>query len=179
MKKIMFLFLAISSFAYSQIGLSLGYDIGELNQLDLKTNVKSFGILWDLKISDNLDLQPSLNYAFTESAEWKSRNSFNDQNYSKQFISIGLNLKYYLLGRSKSLFLYPSISYANVPQATRETFPNYNLSKKSLIGGIGFGFNISDSITLIGIYSIQNYGGKYNPKKVKGNAFGLKLQIKP
>ena len=56
----MFLFLAISSFAYSQISLSLWYDIGELNQLDLKTNVKSFGILWDLKISDNLDLQPSL-----------------------------------------------------------------------------------------------------------------------
>jgi len=81
MKKIMFLFLAISSFAYSQIGLSLGYDIGELNQLDLKTNVKSFGILWDLKISDNLDLQPSLNYAFTESAEWKSMNSFKDQNH--------------------------------------------------------------------------------------------------
>ena len=141
MKKIMFLFLAISSFAYSQIGLSLGYDIGELNQLDLKTNVKSFGILWDLKISDNLDLQPSLNYAFTESAEWKSSDSFKDSNYSKQFISIDLNLKYYLLGRSKSLFLYPSISYANVPQATREWFANFTLSKKSLIGGIGFGLN--------------------------------------
>jgi len=141
MKKIMFLFLAISSFAYSQIGLSLGYDIGELNQLDLKTNVKSFGILWDLKISDNLDLQPSLTYAFTESAEWKSSDSFKDSNYSKQFISIDLNLKYYLLGRSKSLFLYPSISYANVPQATREWFANFTLSKKSLIGGIGFGLN--------------------------------------
>lgn len=176
----MFLFLAISSFAYSQISLKLGYDIGELNQLDLKTNVKSFGILWDLKISDNLDLQPSLTYAFTESAEWKSSGGFKDGNYSKQFISFDLNLKYYLLGRSKSLFLYPSISYANVSQATRQWFANFNLSKRSLVGGIGLGYNISDSITLIGIYSIQNYGSNYKPSpKVKGNAFGLELQIKP
>mgnify|MGYP006863237628 CR=1 FL=1 len=86
-------------------------------------------------------MQPSLTYAFTESAEWKSSDSFKDSNYSKQFISIDLNLKYYLLGRSKSLFLYPSISYANVPQATREWFANFTLSKKSLIGGIGFGLN--------------------------------------
>ena len=49
MKKIMFLFLAISSFAYSQISLKLGYDIGELNQLDLKTNVKSFGDIMGFK----------------------------------------------------------------------------------------------------------------------------------
>jgi len=173
MKKLFLLFLftiSVSTLSYSQVGLTLGYASakakvsgGGVSVNSESVGAISLGLMYDMELSDNLDLQPSVGFGF--GVDTNSNNA----------MGLGVALQYYVSGRDSGFFVAPSLGFG----LALEDVDTSLVKKTAFSGGIGLGFDISELITLVGGYSTQlSNSSNIDGIKIKGNAFGVGLQIK-
>lgn len=161
--------LLIGSFTYAQVGLEVNHAFGNSkvkvggNTTKASSNATGFGLVYDLELSETLDLQPSIAFGIGEKVGGKSNNS----------IGIGAGLHYYFDNREKGLYAGPVLGYG---YSLADVDTNV-VSKGVLSSGLVLGYDISEQFTIQTGYTFS----LTNPSKVDGvkasaNAFGISLQ---
>lgn len=171
-KVIIFLFLFFTAFSYAQLGVSLGYanGKGEVTSAGVTLDSESkgaftLGIIYDARLSDNLDLQPGIIIGLGKKEE-------GQVDYP---LGVGAALQYYIAGRSSRFWVGPTLGL-NVSFDDVDT----NVIKKSVTnGGIGIGLDVSEAITLAAGYSRSLVDmSNLDAIKIVENAIWAEFQVK-
>jgi len=171
-KLLLLLLLMIPALSFAQFGVSAGFSSAKAKVSGSGISVDSdnstsigFGLLYDAEISENLDLLPSISFAIGEKVGDESNNA----------IGFGLNLQYYISGKDAGFFVSPGVG-VGISLADIDTD---SFRKSSLTGGVGIGYDFTESLTLAVAYSTQlSNSSKIDGIKVRGSGFGAELQFK-
>lgn len=164
--------LFVTSISFGQIGIGAGYSSGKAKISGGGTSVNSessgafaFGLVYDIELSDNFDLQPTLSFGMGEKVEGESNNA----------IGVGVNLQYYVSGKEKGFFIAPGLGLGYSLADVDTDF----IKKTSFSGAIGLGYDFSKSFTLTASYATQlsnSAGDSLDGVKIKGSSIGAALQ---
>ena len=162
-------FLLIGSFAFAQLGVEVGYHSvnGKVKSLGntskTSTSAVSLGLVYDLELSETLDLQPSIGFAIGEKVGNQSNNA----------LGLGAGLHYYFNNRDAGFYAGPILSYSYSLEDIDKTI----LSKGSLGSGLVVGYDISPQFSVLAGYgfSLTN-PSKIDGVKVSANSIGFTLQ---
>jgi hypothetical protein len=166
------LFLFVTGFSYAQFGASLGYANGKGKvtaggaTLDSESEgAFTLGVIYDARLSDNLDLQPGIIIGLGKKVE-------GQVDYP---LGVGAALQYYIAGRSSRFWVGPTLGL-NVSFDDVDT----DVIKKSVTnGGVGIGLDLSDSITLAAGYATSLVDmSNVDAVTIKENAIWAELQVK-
>ena len=171
MKKIILL-LMVPALSFGQFGASVGFSSGKAKASGVgisvdsdNTTAISIGLLYDAEISENLDLLPSIAFGIGEKVEGESNNA----------IGLGLALQYYVSGKDAGFFVGPGLGLSfSLADVDTDVVKKYAFS-----GGIGIGYDFTESITLVASYATQlSNSSNIDGVKLKTNAVGVELQFK-
>lgn len=167
--KLIVLFLIISTFSFAQFGIEVGHSFGNAKAkfYSLTTKVSadqtSIGLVYDLELSETLDLQPSIGFVIGEKVG-------NDSNNG---LGLAVDLHYYFNNRDAGFYAGPVLSYGYSLEDI-----DTNLSSKGILGsGLVVGYDISDQFSILGGYgfSLTN-PSKVDGLKISSNSFGIEIQ---
>lgn len=167
MKYLLLICLFIGTLTNAQFGIEAGYAFGDLKAKGTNVNQKfsantfSIGVVYDLQLSETLDLQPGVSFGVGEKINGKSNNA----------IGIGAGLHYYFNNREAGFYAGPVLGY------------KYSLSdldslkKGALDSGLVLGYDITEAFTIQGGYSI-GLSDRSEIKSIKTSSdfFGISLQ---
>lgn len=164
--------MIVPALSFGQFGASVGFSSSKAKVSDGVVSVNSdnttalgFGLIYDAEISDNLDLLPSVTFAIGEKIGDEANNA----------IGLGLELQYYVSGKDAGFFISPGLGLAILLADVDTDF----VKKSAFSGGIGVGYDFSDSVTLGVGYSTQlSNSSNIDGIKIRGNGFGAELQVK-
>lgn len=164
-----FSFLLIGSFTFAQFGVEVGFGSGNAKTTfggkTTKTSADaiSIGLVYDLELSETLDLQPSIGFGIGEKINNKSNNALN----------IGAGLHYYFNNRDAGFYAGPILSYS-YSLADIDT----RLLSKGVIGsGLVIGYDISRQFSVLAGYGFNLTDPfKIDGYKVSSNSIGISLQ---
>ena len=119
--------------------------------------------MYDLELSETLDLQPIISFGVGEKIGGDSNNA----------LGVGAGLHYYFDNRDAGLYGGPFLGYS-YSLADNDT----SVSKKGVIGsGLVLGYDISEQFTIQTGYTFSlTNPSKLNGVKVSSNVFGISLQ---
>lgn len=151
----------------AQFGLEAGYAFGNakaegkgINQ-KVSGNAFALGVVYDLQLSETLDLQPGISFGVGEKVDGKSNNS----------IGIGAGLHYYFNNREAGFYAGPVLSYGY------SLADNKNMKKGALGSGLVLGYDISEQFTIQTGYTLSLTDvSKIDGVKVSSNAFNISVQ---
>lgn len=163
------IYLFIGSLTFAQVGLEASYGFGntknEIGNITIEesSNVASIGLVYDLELSETLDLQPSISFGIGEKVEGKSNNA----------IGIGAAFQYYFNNRAAGFYAGPVLGYSYSLADI-----NTNIRRKGNIGsGAALGLDISEKLTIQTSYTFAlTNASKVDGIKVSSNTFGVSLQ---
>ncbi|MDA0889413.1 MAG: hypothetical protein O2918_07555 [Bacteroidetes bacterium] len=117
--------------------------------------------MYDLQLSETLDLQPGISFGVGEKVDGKSNNS----------IGIGAGLHYYFNNREAGFYAGPVLSYGY------SLADNKNMKKGALGSGLVLGYDISEQFTIQTGYTLSLTDvSKIDGVKVSSNAFNISVQ---
>lgn len=161
--------LLIGSFAFSQFGVEVSHAFVNVkvkaygNTIKDDTNATGIGLVYDLELSETLDLQPAISFAIGEKVDGKSNNG----------LGIGAGLHYYFNNREGGLYAGPilGLSYSLADVDTK-------LVRKAILGsGLVLGYDISDQFTIQTGYTLSlTNASKVDGVKASSTAFGIAVQ---
>jgi len=164
----------IASAVYSQLGLSTGYELakakiessnGAIIINEDPSNVIGIGAFYDIPVSNKLDLQPSVGLNFGEKVNDESNSAFK----------VGLNVDYYLDGRSNGFYLRGGLAVLSDRSKVIATYTKENATMLNL----GLGLDIGPVLSLVvGYTSALNELSKDENYAISISALQVQMQFK-
>ena len=162
-------FLLIGSFTFAQIGVEVGYSSlkGKVKSGGITTKPSttaiSMGVVYDLELSETLDLQPSIGFVLGEKVENESNNG----------LGIGAGLHYYFNNRDAGFYAGPVLSYSY----TLEDIDTKLFSKGVVGSGLVVGYDISPQFSVLAAYGFSlTDPSKVDGLKISTNSIGIAVQ---
>ena len=159
---------------YSQFGFSTGYELanskivsrnGAIIITEDPSYVIGIGAFYDIPVSKNLDLQPSIGLNFGEKV--------NDE--SNSVFKVGLNADYYLDGRSNGFYLRGGLALLSDRSKVIATYTKENATMLN----IGLGLDIGPVMSLaVGFTNVLNELSKDENYSISTSALQVQMQFK-
>lgn len=172
--KLTILALLVISGAYSQFGLSTGYELakakiessnGAIIINEDPSNVIGIGAFYDIPVSKKLDLQPSIGLNFGEKVNDESNSAFK----------VGLNADYYFGGRSNGFYIRGGLAMLSDRSKVIATYTKENATMLNL----GLGLDIGPVLSLaVGFTSALNELSKDENYSISTSALQVQMQFK-
>ena len=166
--------LLVISGVYPQFGFSTGYEsakskIESRNGAIIITEDPSYvigiGAFYDILVSKNLDLQPSIGLNFGENVNDESNSAFK----------VGLNADYYLDGRSNGFYLRGGLALLSDRSKVIATYTKKNATTLN----IGLGLDIGPVMSLaVGFTNALNELSKDENYAISISALQVQMQFK-